>query len=334
MEFSAFYNSIDKDRVYGAKDWANYFKPLIRNGVFPNPSNGLQVVASSGMTVKVKVGQGWIEGHHYMNGPTEDLAIELANADGVLKRYDRIVLQSSELERRTVIKVKSSAFSQQPTPPPLQQDAEVYELCLADILVSNGVTEITQSAIKDQRFDTTLCGIVVSLIDKIDFSVLTSQFDEYFKEYTSDISLQYSNYINAMEIFKNEYIQEMNDFLEQIKNQLSEDPAGNLQLQLNELKDRVPTVEIGQVTTQKLYPCCKLYKTNWAYGMGGAGVGAYGGEVLENIPFNTCFDEYSLTISVPEKFKDFTTINPIDERHVAFSSSTDPTQTLLLVMEV
>ena len=33
------------DRVYKAEDWAWYFATFIANGIFPKPSDGLQVVA-------------------------------------------------------------------------------------------------------------------------------------------------------------------------------------------------------------------------------------------------------------------------------------------------
>ena len=38
-----------RQRVYKAEDWAWYFATFIANGIFPKPSDGLQVVAYSGM---------------------------------------------------------------------------------------------------------------------------------------------------------------------------------------------------------------------------------------------------------------------------------------------
>ena len=47
------FNSVDHDRRYKAEDWAWYFSTFISNGVFPAPSDGLQVVAGDGMTIGV-----------------------------------------------------------------------------------------------------------------------------------------------------------------------------------------------------------------------------------------------------------------------------------------
>lgn len=49
----SFFNSKDHDRKYNAKDWADYFYPLFKSGVF---NGDLQVVANGGMQVKIKTG--------------------------------------------------------------------------------------------------------------------------------------------------------------------------------------------------------------------------------------------------------------------------------------
>ena len=49
MERSAFFNSINGDRRYKAEVFAEYFSSFIGNGVFPNPSTSLQVIANDDM---------------------------------------------------------------------------------------------------------------------------------------------------------------------------------------------------------------------------------------------------------------------------------------------
>ena len=91
MEKSSFFNSISGDRRYKAEEWAEYFASFIANGVFPNPSTGLQVLASNSMIITVNTGKAWINGYFYFN--TSNLTITLDNADGVLNRIDRIVVR-------------------------------------------------------------------------------------------------------------------------------------------------------------------------------------------------------------------------------------------------
>ena len=55
-----FFDSINGDRTYNADDIGNYFLKLISNGVFATPSTSLQVQATTGMTVNVAAGWGFI----------------------------------------------------------------------------------------------------------------------------------------------------------------------------------------------------------------------------------------------------------------------------------
>ncbi len=107
MERSSFFNAELKgeeyDRVYLAEDFARYFASFIGNGVFPNPTTNLQVIAAdNNMTVKLKSGKGWINGYFYEN--TDDLVLNVDVADGVLNRIDRVVLR---LDFNMTVKLKS-----------------------------------------------------------------------------------------------------------------------------------------------------------------------------------------------------------------------------------
>ena len=51
LPFNAVAVDGEYDRVYKAEDWAWYFATFIANGIFPKPSDGLQVVAYSGMEI-------------------------------------------------------------------------------------------------------------------------------------------------------------------------------------------------------------------------------------------------------------------------------------------
>ena len=91
---------------------------------------------------------------------------------------------------------------------------------MCQVRVNKRATYITQSNITDER-NTNLCGFVHGLIDQID---------------TEDLFLQYDNAFNG--------------WFEEIKDQLGEDAAGNLQLQVNEIKENyTPKSDIEPDTT-------------------------------------------------------------------------------------
>ena len=68
LPFNAVAVDGEYDRVYKAEDWAWYFATFIANGIFPKPSDGLQVVAYSGMEIRVNAGYAFINGYAFRKG--------------------------------------------------------------------------------------------------------------------------------------------------------------------------------------------------------------------------------------------------------------------------
>lgn len=259
MEKSSFFNSVSHDRVYRAEEWAEYFASFIGNGVFPVPSNNLQVVAGSGMVVTVKAGKAWINGYFYYN--TGDLSLTLPVADGVLNRIDRIVVRWDLTERLISVVVKSSTPSASPTPPALQRDADAYELCLADITTGAGVTAISQAVITDRRLDPSLCGIVAGVVDQIDTAAFNAQLQAWFTDYKAQSLQEFNDLVSYMEslellgdqqyndlqaymnAFKLEAENDFNAWFASVKNVLDEDTVGHLVNMIQSNTARIELIE-------------------------------------------------------------------------------------------
>ena len=205
METSRFFNSVGGDRRYLGEDWAAYFGSFIGNGVFPRPSNGLQVVSGVGTNIVVRAGKAWINGYFYTN--EDELILPLAIAHGVLPRIDRIVIRWDLIERRIFARVNTGMPGSNPVPQTLQRDADAYELCIADIRVNAGATVITQANITDQRWNTALCGVVVGVITQIDPSFITAQFTQFFNEQRAQIEADYLEWVLSVTNMYNTYRQ-------------------------------------------------------------------------------------------------------------------------------
>jgi hypothetical protein len=182
---SGFFNSINKDRLYSASNFAEYFATFISNGVFPNPSDNLQVISNNDMTVTVQAGKAWINGYILIND--DDYILEIEPADGVLNRIDRIVARYDVVDREIRLEVKKGQFSSNPVAPNLQRDADAYELALADIYVAKGAVSIAQANITDLRFNTELCGIVKGTVDQIDTTDLFAQYQAAFNDWFQEL---------------------------------------------------------------------------------------------------------------------------------------------------
>ncbi|MDE7121806.1 MAG: hypothetical protein K2O42_06560, partial [Oscillospiraceae bacterium] len=173
-----FFDSIDGDRRYNADDISNYFLKLISDGVFATPANSMQVLASSGMTIKVSPGWGFLKCKWINNDA--DCFLTLDAADIILNRADRIVLRLNRDTRNIEIAVKKGTPAENAYAPELQRDETIWELSLAYVYVWAGQTEITQADIADERWNTDVCGWVTGLIHQIDTTNLFTQYDNAF----------------------------------------------------------------------------------------------------------------------------------------------------------
>lgn len=206
VEHSLPFNAVavdgEYDRVYKAEDWAWYFATFIANGIFPKPSDGLQVVAYSGMEIRVNAGYAFINGYAFRNPAT--LSVTLDTAEGALNRVDRVVVRWDLPQRDMYIAVLKGTPSAKPTATAVTRTTEIWELALADIYVGKGVTRIQTQNITDQRFNSAVCGIVTGTVEEIDASVLTKQFTDFFNTYSAAVLDEFSAYKQSMEKYLTE----------------------------------------------------------------------------------------------------------------------------------
>lgn len=239
---SGFFNSVNGDRKYDASRFAEYFASFIGNGVFPNPSDCLQVISNNDMTITVRPGKAWINGYILIND--DDYILEIEPADGVLNRIDRIVARYDVEDREIRLEVKKGQFSSNPTAPDLQRDADAYELALADIYISAGTTSITQANITDLRLSTEYCGIVHGVVDQVDTEVLFQDYQAWIaqkkQQYDTDISQwtqqKQSEYQNWYNTTTTQLEQAWDTWFQTIQGVLDGDTAGNLYLEIQDVR--------------------------------------------------------------------------------------------------
>ena len=271
------------DRVYLAAQFAAYFASFIGNGVYAEHSNQLQVVAmpTPQMQVGVEKGQGWINGYWYENTDTMYLPIEVA--DGVLNRIDSIVLRLGFAERNMWLMVKKGTPAVSPTAPEVTRTADYYDLQLATVSIPASSIRITQAQIQDTRMNQDVCGWVTGVVKQLDTTTLFNQFETYFQEFKENNQADYEEWTEAQKQAwlswvsgqetdftdwtdeqKEEYEtwyathidQWQSDFdtwFENIKDQLGEDAAGNLQNQIDEHEARLNNLEMMLLATGMLF---------------------------------------------------------------------------------
>lgn len=268
--FDAYLVGEDYDRVYLAQHFAAYFASFINNGVFAEHADQLQVMAMATpqMQVTVRKGQGWINGYWYEN--TDELYLPIEVADGVLHRIDSIVLKYGTAERNMWCEVKKGVPAvSNPVAPELIRNADYYELQLATVSIPASSINITQSQITDTRLNTEVCGWVTGVVDQIDTTTLFAQFETYFQEFKDFYEFEYSQWTEQqkaayvtwitgqeadMENWTEEQMAEYDTWynthttlwqtqfetwFEEVKGQLSEDVAGQLQREIDALGNKM-----------------------------------------------------------------------------------------------
>ncbi|OUM85683.1 MAG: hypothetical protein BAA01_09450 [Bacillus thermozeamaize] len=181
-----FFDSLPEDpREYTADQFAEYFRLFLTDGIL-NGGENLQVSANgTDMRTFVKAGYAWIQGYMYKN--TEDLFISHSTAHSSLNRIDRIVIRLDKTLPNRYIRafVKEGAPAENPVPPSLQRDDNIWEISLAQVLIEAGKSFVEPSQITDERFDNSVCGLVNSLI-QVDTATMQQRFDSWLESVQGD----------------------------------------------------------------------------------------------------------------------------------------------------
>ena len=218
-EYGLFFNSDGGDRTYDADDFAEWLHKFFTTGVF---NGDLFVEEDSGMNIKVGTGYANIEGKvRFFSTPT---SFTVPAANSTYPRIDTVVCECDYTNRLISLKYIQGSYSgSTPSATPPVRTGGVYQLVLAQINVQAGATEITQSKITDTRTDSDLCGIVTGTVEEISFDEIIAQWETYVNEFTT------------------EQLNEFEEWFDHMKDQLSEDAAGHLQLEIDDLGEEILT---------------------------------------------------------------------------------------------
>jgi len=232
IELESFpFNSIIDDREYEASIFRNYFGKFLTTGVYFGLYNdygdySMKVMPDNGLNVKVIKGCGLIKGTDFnlKNDTILSLQMPIGN-----NRNDMVVVRFDDTleERKTKLYIKEGTTTEFAE---LERTIDVYEICLAKIIVKDRALEITIDDIIDTRRDSSLCGIVTSLID-IDI-----------QDVLDDITVKKDKFFLDLDIItekeKAEFFERLNIWFETIKDIIDENTAIHLLNLINENKQK------------------------------------------------------------------------------------------------
>lgn len=173
------------DRAISSEPLRNLLHKLFTDGILPDVSTNLQVVAGSGMNIVVKAGFAIVQGCLKLEENDRTLALQASSVTN--DRIDTVVLRlnSNDDQRYCDLYIREGTPATNPTRPNLVRSDSVYELGLADIFVTKTITSITQSKITDTRYEAERCGVISSL-SEYDTTTIYSQVQADLKEFKAN----------------------------------------------------------------------------------------------------------------------------------------------------
>lgn len=216
------------DRAITSAPLRKLIAKLLTDGVLPNPSTNLQVEEGSGMNVVVNPGFAICAGGLKLEENQRTLAIQAADSN--YDRIDTVVLRwnDNDSERICDLYIVEGIPAASPLRPELTRTESIWELGLADLFVNKNSSAISNQRITDTRYETARCGII-SAISEFDTTTLYQQVQADLAGFKASEQADFITWFND------------------IKGQLSEDAAGNLQKQIGTLESLKTEVKTNLV---------------------------------------------------------------------------------------
>ena len=179
------------DRAVDAEFFRSMWRLFFTDGVFANPSTNFQVLANSGMNIKVKPGTCFIKGVTGIEILDTDIVVP--KASDISARTDIIVLRVDFTQNRSLsIELKENTTT-------LRRDSDVWEMQLASIHVKQNAMAINQSDITDTRLDSNVCGVVTSVINQVDTTTIFNQYMDYWNRKKTENESKWQEQMNLQE---------------------------------------------------------------------------------------------------------------------------------------
>lgn len=263
-----FYNSLNGDRKYNAVQMGALFDGLINDGIYMSIGNQFMVKATEGLTLSVGEGRAWF--NHTWTLNDAQLLIDIEAPDLLLPRIDAVVIEvnSTDGVRANSIKIVKGTPATEPVRPTLTNNDLVHQYPLAYVDVAKDAQEITQANITN-TVGTSSTPYVTGVLQKMDITNLVAQWQQQWTEWKTEKEQDSTDWTDAQRAAWEEWVgaqeQAMGDWMDEYKNeltafknvefadfnafqanaetafdlwfdnlkvQLSEDVAGNLQVQI------------------------------------------------------------------------------------------------------
>ena len=236
---SGFFNSLNGDRRYDARQFSALFDGIINDGVFANIGTSFKVTAAGGLQINIGLGRAWFNSTWVNNDAI--LPFTLDDSDQVLNRYDAVVLEvnTTNTVRKGDIKVIKGVAATNPALPTLAKADGVYQYPLAYIFREASSTSVNQASITN-KIGTSDCPYVTGILQVQSIDNIVSQWESQWIQWYSDITADGAEDIHDSIISMQT---EFRTWFEALQVELSGDVAANLAASILELEMKFQNIE-------------------------------------------------------------------------------------------
>lgn len=229
--------------VYSADEFQLYMSTR-NSGVYANED--FMYTLNNGLNLIIGKGRAWLKygefnGLAYAN--TANKVLDFAQADPLLPRIDRVVIQYNRTANNVVLQVKTGVASNNPIPPSIVKTADIYELSLYQVKIAGGSNAITANDITDERLDENLCGLMGDSVTQVSTQDLKNKLDLELDKTRQD-----------MQAYKQQEQELFDSWFNNIKGTLSGDVAGNLASRIDTNTESIKQLKanVGQLDENKI----------------------------------------------------------------------------------
>lgn len=240
---SGFFDSLMGDRKYYSRDFSHLIDSLVIDGVFASIGTAFVVNSSGGLELTVGVGKAWFNSTWTWNDSIMPMTAPAAEL--LLNRIDAVVL---EVDTRSSVRANSIKYitgtpATDAVNPTMVKNGQIFQYPLCYIYRAAGSESITQAEITNM-VGTEECPFITGILQTVSLDHLLGQWrselDQFVDTEKADLNAVLeqikSDLLSEQQLLDQWIADEQNDFLtwyQSMKDQLSTDAAGNLQLQID-----------------------------------------------------------------------------------------------------
>ena len=172
-----FYNSLNHDRKYDARQISMLFDGLITDGVYRSIGSAFAVSVNSGMILNVAEGRAWFDHTWTLNDTI--MTVTLPEAHSVYTKIVAVIIRVDKANRVNSIVCKEGTAGSEPKKPTMDKTANLSEYPLAYVTIDPGVTGISPGKI-EQVIGSSECPFVTGVIQGVSIDTLIHNWKDEF----------------------------------------------------------------------------------------------------------------------------------------------------------